>query len=127
MKPGDFADNLARFWAKVDKTGDCLIWIGETNRLGYGRFVLWHDGGRTRILAHRLSLKLHGIPLGDDQVVMHACDNPPCVNPEHLSAGTQGDNVRDAVTKGRADLSGLELSRNRLIAKERRKAAADAA
>lgn len=114
MKPGDFSDNIARFWARVDRSGECWLWTSETNRFGYGRFMLWHDGMRTRILAHRLALKLYGVALADDQVVMHTCDNPPCVNPSHLSVGTQLENIRDARDKGRMDLHGLDLSPTRI-------------
>lgn len=109
MKAADFGTLADRFWAKVDRGGDCWLWTGEKNRHGYGRFDLWHEGKRTRIFAHRLVLRLIGEPPGDDQVVMHICDNPPCVNPGHLRVGTQADNMQDAVAKGRADLSGLRI------------------
>lgn len=111
MKPKDLLDNVARFWARVDQSGDCWVWTGEKNRFGYGRFDFWHDGGRSRLLAHRLVLLLTGRALADGDVVMHACDNPPCVNPAHLSIGTQADNLHDALSKGRMDLSGLEIGR----------------
>lgn len=127
MRPAEFMSNVTRFWQRVDKSGDCWLWTGEKNRFGYGRFIVWHDGTRTRILAHRLALHLIGEDLAPEAVVMHTCDNPPCVNPRHLSIGTQADNIRDCVAKGRADLHGLELSRNRLIAKARREAQEGAA
>lgn len=86
----------ARFWDKVDMSGECWVWTAATNRNGYGVF-----SGRTR-LAHRMAWKeVNGaIPRG--LFVCHHCDNPPCVRPEHLFLGTCADNVRDMLLKGRA-------------------------
>jgi len=112
MKPGDFLANVARFWDRVDRTQpECWVWTGETNRFGYGRFEFRYNGTRTRILAHRLSLILIGQRLTDTDVVRHTCDNPPCVNPEHLLVGTQADNIRDAIERGRHNGTGLALGR----------------
>lgn len=118
MKPTDFVANVSRFWAKVDRSGECWAWTGETNNQGYGRFVFWHEGERKRVFAHRMSLVLAGVDLADSEVVMHSCDTPPCVNPAHLSIGTQTDNMRDALAKGRLDLSGLELRHKRRVKAE---------
>ena len=78
----------------------CILWVGLMGGHGYGR---------TRYLgipvgAHRAAYaEEHGLnPLTMGGVVMHSCDNPPCVNPEHLSLGTHADNMRDMVQKGRA-------------------------
>lgn len=56
---------------------------------------------RRLVLAHRLSFELHNGPVPDDQVVMHTCDNPACVNPAHLRVGTQIENICDRDAKGR--------------------------
>ena len=87
------------FWDKVRVAGadDCWVWTASTNGV-YGRLYI----GSRNVAAHRFSLVLHtGAVLSPDDVVMHSCDNPPCVNPAHLSVGTQLDNVADRRAKGR--------------------------
>lgn len=86
----------ARFWAKVDKTGDCWVWTAATNPKGYGQFYV--EGMR---LAHRVSWILAHGPIPDDLCVLHRCDHPPCVNPAHLFLGTYADNNHDRDAKGR--------------------------
>lgn len=86
-----------RFWSKVAKGDGCWEWIGAKIPKGYGRFY-WR--GKPRY-AHRVSLELAGVIVPDDKMVLHSCDNPSCVNPQHLSVGTGFDNMRDAAAKGR--------------------------
>jgi hypothetical protein len=83
---------------KASPAGECLVWHGTRDERGYG--FLRHDGRYRR--AHRLMYELaHGaIPFG--QVVRHRCDNPACIQLEHLMLGTQGDNVQDMWERGRA-------------------------
>ena len=79
---------------------NCIEFQGYKNKDGYGRK---HSGGKM-YLAHRLSYcKAKNIDIKeiDGLVVMHVCDNPPCVNPEHLKLGTNQDNVDDKMKKGR--------------------------
>ena len=101
-----------RFWSRVDKSGDCWLWTGEMNNQGYGRFSIWRNSKRTaRHLAHRYALRDLGL-LDESLIVLHACDTPLCVNPDHLSQGTQRDNVHDAMRKGRLNLSGLAIGQS---------------
>lgn len=90
-----------RFWRQVKKTPGCWEWTGrsKSNR-GYGQIGMGGKGAK-QVLVHRFSYELHKGPIPEGLVVMHACDNPRCVNPDHLSVGTSSDNIQDAVRKGR--------------------------
>ena len=91
-----------RFWAKVLKTPSCWLWQGATAGRGYGVFGTNRDG---LMYAHRFSYELHCGPIGDGLVILHTCDTPNCVNPVHLVAGTQRENVLDMIKKGRRRLA----------------------
>lgn len=86
-----------RFWASVQKTDGCWLWTGPRDKDGYGIF---HVDGKN-IKAHRYSYELHRGPIPEGLWGLHKCDNPPCVRPDHLYAGTHIDNVNDAVERGR--------------------------
>lgn len=100
-------DLEARFWRLVDKNGPlhpalgtrCWLWTGALDANGYGRIGRGGRDGQT-VLAHRASYEIANGNCSA-HVVMHKCDNPPCVNPDHLAAGTQLDNIADMRRKGR--------------------------
>ena len=91
-----------RFWRGVDRQGpdDCWPYIAGPSRGVYGRFQAGGKGS-PGLLAHRYSYELANGPIPAGQIVMHACDNPRCVNPAHLSLGTHKQNTADMISKGR--------------------------
>jgi hypothetical protein len=94
-----------RILGKITREGECWIWQGSKSESGYGRINI-----RPRIQrAHRVSYEVFVGPIPDGAEIMHSCDNPACVNPEHLSPGTHRQNMEDAASKGRmARLKGQE-------------------
>lgn len=91
-----------RFWKKVNRLGpdDCWNWTGFINRYGYGTFGLNLPNRKRVVTAHRLSHEINIGPVGGF-LVMHSCDNRACVNPSHLRLGSNLENMRDRLEKGR--------------------------
>lgn len=101
------ADDIARFWANVNRggpipdhrpeLGPCWVWTASRKKFGYGRFVI---RGRQWI-ASRVSWEITFGPIPAGRHVLHRCDNPPCIRPAHLFLGTNADNIADREAKGR--------------------------
>jgi hypothetical protein len=102
-----FPPPAVRFWACVDKTpghgpkGECWLFVGAPTQV-YGRIVV--DG--KQVTTHRFSYELHNGPIPEGEgyhgtCVLHECDTPRCVNPDHLFLGSNKENVEDRNSKGR--------------------------
>lgn len=91
--------DMDRFMDKVspEPNSGCWLWTASSSAQGYGHFQV--NGRLCR--AHRVSWELHNGKIPDGMWVLHKCDNPGCVNPDHLFLGTNVDNVADMVAKGR--------------------------
>lgn len=97
VRPGSEPE---RFWPKVEfiPFHECWEWTGSKDRDGYG--LIGTDKGTRG--AHRISYEIStGKHLGKEAHVLHKCDNPSCVNPQHLFSGSHSDNMQDKLKKGR--------------------------
>jgi hypothetical protein len=103
-----------RFWKSVTKTDTCWLWKSGCDLDGYGKFHATIFGIKTT-KAHRYSHMLAtGEVLNPHTLVMHSCDTPGCVNPDHLSSGTAAENMADMVRKGR-HLPGRQIANQKII------------
>lgn len=94
-------DAWARLMRRVVKQpSGCWEWQGARQRMGHGVIGRGRRGEGT-VLVHRLSWEVHNGPVPVGMCVCHHCDNPPCVNPDHLFVGTRNDNNQDMMRKGR--------------------------
>jgi hypothetical protein len=110
-------DAKTRFWSKVSEDGPlpercpelgpCWLWTAGCSKNGYGQFSIGRQGYST----HRMAWIFTNGPVPAGISVLHRCDNPPCVNPGHLFLGTQLDNRRDCVRKGRTATGDRQGSR----------------
>jgi hypothetical protein len=95
-KTEPLAQRLDRFSIPEPMSG-CLLWMGATDRKGYGLLTV-----RSRMKqAHRASYEVAKGPIPPGLHVLHSCDNPSCIAPGHLRAGTRSENVAEAWARGR--------------------------
>lgn len=105
---------MKRFWSKITKTTSCWIFNGCQSEKGYGLFRF--DGKSQR--AHRVAWMLTQGKIPKNKLIMHKCDNPPCVNPKHLTIGTPRENSSDMVSKMRqcyGEKKAKKLTREKVI------------
>lgn len=112
MKPINLTESdVKRFMSKfvLNEENGCWEWIAGINRGGYGTFNV---GAHDTLLAHRVSWTVYNNEDPSDLYVLHSCDNPKCVNIDHLFLGTLDDNNKDMKAKGRAGGYGLPGEKN---------------
>lgn len=97
-----------RFWSKVERVGACWLWRAAVDKDGYGKFQLTLRSRRPsgqvaqqHLRAHRLAWELWFGPAPADLLALHACDTPACVNPLHITFGTQKRNREECRDRGR--------------------------
>ena len=96
--PEYFAAAKERFERQINKTPTCWLWTGKGRAGPYGQMSYRNS----MILVHRLAILFEGIDIPSNMDVLHRCDTPLCVNPDHLFLGDHRDNMQDKAKKGRA-------------------------
>ena len=93
---------IERFEAKFipEPNSGCWLWTAATTHFGYGAFRL--DRSRKQFNSHRVAWLIYRGPIPEGKWVLHHCDNPPCVNPDHLFLGDNTANIADRVRKNRS-------------------------
>lgn len=97
-------ESSRRFWSHVQITASCWVWTGGIDRKGYGYcypYPRGTDGKSRHVLSHRYAYELFFGTIAPGMVICHACDNPRCVRPDHLWAGTMAQNQQDMARKQR--------------------------
>jgi hypothetical protein len=110
---------VSRFWKYVQKEDGCWRWIGPHGKYGYGTLsgIPWSNNHKGKELSHRISWVINRGPIPHNMYVLHTCDQPSCVNPDHLFLGTQIDNNNDKVSKVRQAM-GEKLPQSKLNAED---------
>lgn len=90
---------ITRFSKYMQKSNDsdCIEWTAYIDSMGYGRIKI----NKKTTTAHRVSFMIFKGEIPENLCVCHACDNPKCVNPDHLFLGSHTENMRDMIKKGR--------------------------
>ena len=106
---------IERFFSKIEKKSseECWCWTGLKNTKGYGQITI----NSKKYIAHRVSWVLYNGAIPEGLLVCHTCDNRLCLNPMHLFLGTNKDNMRDMVEKGRSG-AGEKHGNHKLTEKE---------
>lgn len=110
---GQELDYKFRYHAPGPFGDECVEWPVGRDQDGYG--ILQHR--RKTVRAHRLSYELHHGPIKSTDIIRHTCDNPPCVNPNHLMKGSTADNVNDKISRGRMKV-GSQIRSSKLTEKD---------
>lgn len=100
---------VERLMARVEKTESCWLWTGSVDPCGYGRIV----SNRRIDSTHRVAYAAFKGEIPNGMCVCHACDTPRCVNPDHLWLGSQAENMRDMLRKGRSTITHRRGESNR--------------
>lgn len=118
QNPGERISDRQRFDNLVLQRGpdECWEWQGAFNGNGYGLFTIKRPNHYRTAKAHRLAWEWAAdASLLPFAVIMHKCDNPPCVNPNHLELGSYSQNTKDAVSRGRLKPRRGELNQNSIL------------
>lgn len=84
-----------------ESLGPCWVWTATRDEWGYGKIGYPEPGVRKMVFAHRAAWEMENGPIPDGLLVLHRCDNPPCIRGSHLFLGTPAQNMADKVAKGR--------------------------
>lgn len=87
-------------YSMPEPNSGCWLWLRQVSNFGYG-MVSTHNGSK---FAHRMSYEVFVGPIPEGMSVLHKCDQPACMNPDHLFLGTDADNIADMIKKGRGRL-----------------------
>jgi hypothetical protein len=110
-------DRITRFWSKVLKSDGCWLWLPAIKaKQQYGRVKIAGKLFQATHVAYTITFG----PVPKGQWALHHCDNPPCVRPDHLFAGTRTDNMKDAANKGRLPTQKITREQADALREERR-------
>jgi len=98
---------IARFWSKVDKSGECWIWTASLGGSGYGQIGFLRDGRTRNIRSNRMAYEIGIGPIPDGMLVDHTCFVKRCCNPEHLRLATQKQNMENRPGPNKNSSSGI--------------------